>query len=923
MTESKATKSTKDKESGQSKHATQKRDAHGTAFHTNETLGNLQDAAGNRAVGQALQGDIPSIVRHVLNSVGRPLDPGIRATMESHFGHSFRNVRIHTDSRSARSASAVRARAYTVGNDIVFGRGNYAPNLTDGRHLLAHELAHVIQQSRGGPAIPPFSRSHPIENSAVKSANAIVHGHGTVHVTGGSMPGLARAEDEGVPIVARFGDDEVKELIRFWRRKIRNEPDLDEKKRYRGYISRLRQRAWILDPRSAKKHRGKQSEGEISHLYSLIGGRSQVSVKHGREVKSGGRTIPDVVISGIAIETKNWLVTNLKTEEQVNTKRSMLSRLRSQIDKRRKHLPATVKQQSIVVDIRGQNATEQQIIEIAKTFARASRLPIQNIQVVVWDENQKRALRESTGAMASSRWTPPVKLSKKKHKLSIASLSSKSTLEQKTKLPTIGKTQTAPIVQPKTPPTIKGQATSETTKPIVKAPIPITETKHLKAKAPSMGKEAATPQSTPVTSAAPTQDIETTPSKTKTPTTIQKSTGTKATQTTARIKVGAPRTTLPKAKAPTTKPRRGRLPTRLAMGGAAGGIALGGANALLNSMLEYKRLRAGGESHEDALRKASLDAAISIGGGKLGTVYNLKKQYEANLKSGQKPGEALASTGGDLLSRAAPSSPLGVAVNTLNTALQVADAPQEVLDVSQTAADVVPANFVGSIGQQGVRAIYNVVQGDKEALDKQLKEIQQGKAGGSFEGYALTGDVVKRLSTGKSLEDAIIGAGSGGTDWQEYQRYRDAGLSDKEAMTKASTPMKRLGSKLGDEAYQFINKDLPEAADYAKKDVRKIVTAAKGVSSAATKQAKETYHQVTTRVNKTVEVAKQKYEQVSSAVHDITQTVESGYGEAVDAAKEKLQNAANTANEAIQTAKAEVSNTVEAAKAKISNFFPW
>ena len=65
--------------------------------------------------------------------------------MESRFGHDFARVRIHADTRAAESAVAVSALAYTVGNDVVFGAGQYTPRSAAGRRLLAHELAHIIR----------------------------------------------------------------------------------------------------------------------------------------------------------------------------------------------------------------------------------------------------------------------------------------------------------------------------------------------------------------------------------------------------------------------------------------------------------------------------------------------------------------------------------------------------------------------------------------------------------------------------------------------------------------------------------------------------------------------------------------------------------------------------------------------------------
>jgi hypothetical protein len=85
----------------------------------------------------------------VLNSPGQPLDSSARGFMEQRFGHDFSRVVVHTSERAAVSAQAMKARAYTVGNNIVFGRGEFRPRTDDGIKLLAHELVHVIQQQGG------------------------------------------------------------------------------------------------------------------------------------------------------------------------------------------------------------------------------------------------------------------------------------------------------------------------------------------------------------------------------------------------------------------------------------------------------------------------------------------------------------------------------------------------------------------------------------------------------------------------------------------------------------------------------------------------------------------------------------------------------------------------------------------------------
>jgi hypothetical protein len=97
--------------------------------------------------------EAPLTIHETVSSPGRPLDPAARAYMEPRFGRDFGDVRIHTDARADASARSVDALAYTVGRNLVFGSGQYAPHSTSGRRLLAHELAHVVQQDRTGARV--------------------------------------------------------------------------------------------------------------------------------------------------------------------------------------------------------------------------------------------------------------------------------------------------------------------------------------------------------------------------------------------------------------------------------------------------------------------------------------------------------------------------------------------------------------------------------------------------------------------------------------------------------------------------------------------------------------------------------------------------------------------------------------------------
>ena len=95
-------------------------------------------------VGPAAQGAASPAV-----GPGQPLPPSTRGYFESRFGRTFGDVRVHADAEADASARSVRARAYTVGRDIAFAAGQYAPETTEGRRLLAHELTHVVQQTGG------------------------------------------------------------------------------------------------------------------------------------------------------------------------------------------------------------------------------------------------------------------------------------------------------------------------------------------------------------------------------------------------------------------------------------------------------------------------------------------------------------------------------------------------------------------------------------------------------------------------------------------------------------------------------------------------------------------------------------------------------------------------------------------------------
>ena len=134
-------------------------------------------------------------------ATGKPLEPAVRTGMEARFGHDFGAVRVHDGSAAAAAAAALDASAYTVGDDLVFGAGRYAPDTWGGARLLAHELTHVVQQDHGGERTHAVSDAHdPAEAEARLAADAVVVG-GEVSVSAPAGAAVARAgEAEDSPL---------------------------------------------------------------------------------------------------------------------------------------------------------------------------------------------------------------------------------------------------------------------------------------------------------------------------------------------------------------------------------------------------------------------------------------------------------------------------------------------------------------------------------------------------------------------------------------------------------------------------------------------------------------------------------------------------------------------------------------------------
>lgn len=161
----------------------------------------LQRQVGNAGT-TAMVEEEPSPVHGVVSSGGEELDKGVRTDMEAALGQDFSDVRVHHDSAAHESAAAVQAKAYTVGSHVVFQRDAFDPSSASGRHTLAHELSHVVQQ-RSGPVdgtdapggIRVSDPSDRFEREASHVADEVTSaGHGSAASAIGASPAVQREE---------------------------------------------------------------------------------------------------------------------------------------------------------------------------------------------------------------------------------------------------------------------------------------------------------------------------------------------------------------------------------------------------------------------------------------------------------------------------------------------------------------------------------------------------------------------------------------------------------------------------------------------------------------------------------------------------------------------------------------------------------
>jgi len=182
---------------------------------------------------------------------GQPLPGGVQGRLESALGTDLAGVRVHTGERSAQAAEGLGANAYTVGQDIHFAPGQYAPGSQQGDRLIAHEVAHTVQQRGAGPAVQADSRaSEPGDSHEVQAesfAQAFAAGAATPAVTKGAAPAGVIHRDRSDKKPREEDDWDPRGP---WHGKKPPEPPPQQEEK-RLYVSSL-----MSEPRKGKVHLG-------------------------------------------------------------------------------------------------------------------------------------------------------------------------------------------------------------------------------------------------------------------------------------------------------------------------------------------------------------------------------------------------------------------------------------------------------------------------------------------------------------------------------------------------------------------------------------------------------------------------------------------------------------------------------------------
>jgi hypothetical protein len=228
----------------------------------------LQRLAGNAAVSRALardedegeSGGRSPVLDVVGQGGGSPLPSGVREEMEGRLGADFTDVRVHSDTRASDSAREVNAHAYTVGSDVVFRADRWAPDSTEGKRTLAHELTHVVQQRSGpvagtpaGGGIRLSDPSDDFEQAAEQAADSAMAATLPVATPQGSAPAAQRQdeeEEEVQELSAQRQEEEEEEEVQELSAQRQEEGEEEEEEEVQG----------LAEPTAQRQEEGEQEE---------------------------------------------------------------------------------------------------------------------------------------------------------------------------------------------------------------------------------------------------------------------------------------------------------------------------------------------------------------------------------------------------------------------------------------------------------------------------------------------------------------------------------------------------------------------------------------------------------------------------------------------------------------------------------------
>jgi len=726
----------------------------------------LQRAAGNRAVTSLLGG-----------SSGKPLDSATREEMETRFGHNFRGVRVHTGTEAARAADIADAKAYTFGRDIVFNEGRYAPSTATGKRLLAHELAHVVQQGRSPGMASGRAESPSLEASAERAA-ASAQSVSQIQVSGAAAPGVARSPNDkklldlperGVemPWVGKGpGIDSstlgyLRDSKKFWEEySTAHGTSLSPENLAAAAAGKpaVVDSKWIEEN---PQHAGYEGDTLVHHHVGKGGKavpipeqlhKTQSSALHPTDqpLEGTGKVTPASELAGmpegelhpVDPVTGEWHAPRPRPSVEMNqpTAEAVASRQQAESLKpnyRRKPPKA-------------EDINDFEIREEATPQGPSTRPePADKIKA----NERRRARRQARKAAAAE------KAAAEKAAAEKAAASGETT--PKPAEPVAGE---GPVGEtaPKPAEPVGGEA------PVVQAaPEPIGPT------APTAPAQDVPTPSAEAAPTAPAQEVPT-PSTPETPSTVEPNTS-----EIEEVAEGVGRVS--------------RLGGKLGKGLKVGGHVLGAAGAVYGTYEETKAGIAKGESKGEALSGALGSTAGGFTASPGAVVANL-----ANT--------GVQAVGSHLVEKAQREHP-----NDPAKVQEIKKRVEAVTGTTQTMVEVLPSSTI----TQGVKAFgrsaWNLSHGDMKAMDKQAEGFERGEAGAPLMGLTMMTDLGASIAGGEDPEHAL----------------------NRVAKMGENTPVAKLGDYLGDQTYQFINKDLPEAAEFAKKDVHEVKEAAKKKLSGA------------------------------------------------------------------------------------------